>query len=153
MIKKLFAPGNDSALTSFGLLMLRLWFGLTLLLHHGLDKLNHFSAMAPKFFDPLHIGPTPSFALVVFAEVVGSALVAIGLLTRFAALTLVINFSVAFFLFHKQAMSGPKDGELAFMYLACFVALLFAGGGKFSLDKALFGKSSSKSPSSQPKKK
>jgi putative oxidoreductase len=152
MIKKIFAPGNDSALTSFGLLVLRLWFGLTLLLHHGLDKLNHFSETAPKFFDPLNIAPTPSFALVVFAEVVGSALVAIGLLTRFAALTLVINFSVAFFLFHKQAMSGPKSGELAFIYLAGFAALLFAGGGKFSVDNCLFGKSA-KSSSSQPKKK
>lgn len=151
MIKKLFAPGNDSTPTSFALLVLRLWLGLTLLLHHGLDKLDHFSEMAPKFFDPLHIGSTPSFALVVFAEVVGAALVAIGLLTRFAALTLVINFSVAFFLFHKQAMSGPKSGELAFIYLAGYVALFIAGGGKFSMDKALFGKSG-KAPSSQPKK-
>ena len=153
MIKKLFAPGNDSALTSFGLLVLRLWFGLTLLLYHGLDKLNHFSKTAPTFFDPFHIGSTTSFALVVFAEVGCAALVAIGLLTRFAALSLVINFSVAFFLFHKQAMSGARSGELAFMYLAAFAVLLFAVGGKFSLDKALFGKSSSKFSSSQPKKK
>lgn len=153
MMKKLFAPGNDSALTSFGLLVLRLWFGLTLLLHHGLEKLAGFSKTAPTFFDPFHIGSTTSFALVVFAEVGCAALVAIGLLTRFAALSLVINFSVAFFLFHKQAMSGPKSGELAFMYLAAFAALLFAGGGKFSMDKPLFGKSSSKFTSSQPKKK
>jgi putative oxidoreductase len=151
MIKKLFAPGNDSALTSFALLLLRLWLGLTLLLNHGLDKLQHFGETAPKFFDPFHIGPTPSFALVVFAEVVGSALLALGLLTRFAALTLVVNFSVAFFLFHKEAMGGPKNGELAFIYLAGFVALFFAGGGKFSVDKPLFGKSG-KSASSQPKK-
>jgi putative oxidoreductase len=153
MIKKIFAPGNDSTLTSFGLFVLRLWFGLTLLLHHGLEKLASFGKTAPTFFDPFHIGSTPSFALAVFAEVVCATLVAVGLLTRFAALSLVINFSVAFFLFHKQAMSGPKSGELAFMYLACFVTLLIAGGGKFSVDNCLFRKSSSKSPSSQPKKK
>ena len=35
------------------------------------------------------------------------------------------------------------SGELAFIYLAGYVALLIAGGGKFSLDKALFGKGGS----------
>jgi putative oxidoreductase len=143
MVKKLFAPGNDSALTSLGLLALRLWLGLTMLLNHGLVKLAHFSNIAPKFFDPLHIGSTQSLALVVFAEVVGSALLVLGLWTRFAALTLVIDLAVAFFLFHKGALSGSGSGELAFIYLAGFVALFLAGGGRFSADKALFGKGGS----------
>jgi putative oxidoreductase len=148
MIKKLFAPGNDSTLTGFGLLMLRLALGLAMLFNHGLDKLNHFSDHADKFPDPLGIGSVPSFALVTFAETAGAVLLALGLLTRFAALTLVIDLGVAVFMVHKAASGG---GELAFVYLAGYVALFFAGGGKFSLDKALFGKSG-KIPSSQPKK-
>jgi len=36
MIKKIFAPGNDSALTSLGLLVLRLWLGLAMFFNHGL---------------------------------------------------------------------------------------------------------------------
>lgn len=140
MIKKIFAPGNDSTLTSLGLLTLRLWLGLAMFFNHGLEKLAHFSDMASKFPDPLGIGQTPSLALVVFAETAGALLLALGLLTRFAALTLVIDLGVAFLLIHKIALSGPGNGELAFIYSAGYAAILIAGGGRFSVDKALFGK-------------
>lgn len=146
MIKKLFAPGRDSALTSLGLLVLRLWLGLAMFLNHGLDKLAHFEAPAAKFPDPLGLGATPGLALVTFAETAGAVLLALGLLTRFAALTLVIDLAVAVFMVHKAASGG---GELAFVYLAGYVALLIGGGGKFSVDKALFGKGGN---SGQPKK-
>ncbi|MGB7768322.1 MAG: DoxX family protein [Verrucomicrobiia bacterium] len=139
-MKRLFAPGNDSTLASLGLLVLRLWLGLAMFFNHGLDKLNHFGALSSKFPDPLGIGPAPSLALVTFAETAGALLLAMGLLTRFAALTLVIDLGVAFIMVHKAA-SGM--GELAFIYSAGYVALLIAGGGRFSLDQALFGKSKS----------
>jgi putative oxidoreductase len=137
MVKKIFVPGNDSALTSLGLLMLRLWLGLAMFFNHGLAKLTHFSDMAPKFPDPMGIGQTPGLALVTFAETAGALLLAFGLLTRFAALTLVIDLGVAFLMVHK-AVSGA--GELAFIYSAGYVTLLIAGGGRFSVDKMLFGK-------------
>jgi putative oxidoreductase len=140
MIKKLFAPGNDSFPTSAGLLILRLWLGLTMCFNHGLDKLNHFSTMSGHFPDPLGIGQTPSLALVVFAEVFGALLLALGFVTRFAALTLVIDMTVAFLMVHKTAMHGEQSGEMAFIYLAGFVTLLLAGGGKFSVDNCAFGK-------------
>lgn len=139
-MRKIFAPGNDSALTSIGLLVLRLWLGLVMFFNHGLFKLTHFGDMASKFPNPLGIGPEPSLALVTFAETAGALLLALGLLTRFAALTLVIDLGVAFILVHK-AVKGI--GELAFIYSAGYVALLIAGGGRFSLDRALFGKSKS----------
>jgi putative oxidoreductase len=140
MIKKLFAPGNDSALTSFALLVLRVWLGAAMLFIHGLDKLTHYSDMAPKFADPLGIGPQASLALVVFAEVVGALLLILGLLTRFAALTLMIDLGVAFLMVHNMKLTGHGSGEMAFIYLAGYVALLIAGGGTFSVDKSLFGK-------------
>ncbi|MGA2030513.1 MAG: DoxX family protein [Verrucomicrobiota bacterium] len=140
MIKKLFAPGNDSTLTSFGLLVLRLWLGLAMFLNHGFDKLNHFSTHAAKFPDPLGIGSAPGLMLVTFAETAGALLLVFGLLTRFAALTLAIDLGVAVLMVHKAASGG---GELAFIYLAGYVALLIAGGGKFSVDKSLFGKGGS----------
>jgi putative oxidoreductase len=59
VMKKFFAPGNDSVATSMGLLTLRLWLGLTMLLHHGLDKLSHFKETAPNFPDLLGIGHPP----------------------------------------------------------------------------------------------
>ena len=139
MFSKLFAPGNDSLPTSLGLLVLRLWLGLTLMLNHGLAKLKGFDSMASGFPDPLNVGHTASLAMVVFAEVVAALLVAAGLLTRFAALVLMISFGVAFFMVHKRALSGAHSGEPAFIYLAGFVALFLAGPGRVSVDKKLFG--------------
>jgi putative oxidoreductase len=136
MIKKVLAPGNDSPLVSFSLLVLRLWLGLSMFFLHGLDKLNHFSHYATMFPDPIGIGVKPGLALVTIAETLGALLLALGLLARFGALMLVIDLGVAFFLVHKMS----HEGELAFIYLAGYVTLLLAGPGKFSVDKALFGK-------------
>lgn len=140
MIKKIFAPGNDSLATSAGLLALRLFFGLTMVIHHGWDKLMTFNDASSSFPDPMHVGHTVSMGMTVFAEVVAAILLAIGLWTRFAALVLAFEMGVAFTLIHKMAMSGAMPGEMAFMYFGAYLTLLLAGGGKFSADKALFGK-------------
>ena len=140
MFKKVFAPGNDSAATNLALFVMRLWLGPTMFFNHGLDKLVHFHDVAPGFPDPLGIGHPVSLALVMFAEVAGSLLLTIGLLTRFAALTLVIDLFVAFLMVHQTALNGKNGGELAFIYLSGFVALLIAGGGMISLDMVVFGK-------------
>jgi putative oxidoreductase len=139
MLKKIFTPGNDSKLTSLGLLVLRLWLGLTMLLHHGMDKVYNFNTYTTKFPDPLHIGVKPGLILVIFAETACAAMLALGLLTRFAALVLAIDMGVAFFLVHKSL----DGGELAFIYFGTFLTLLIAGPGKFSVDKIVFGKGSS----------
>src|SRR5947208_16948978 len=128
MFKKLFAPGNDSVATSIALLLLRLCLGLTMLLHHGATKVRTFSDMAPNFPDPLGVGHHGSLALAAFAEVVGSLLLITGLVTRFGALVAAINMGVAFAIVHAASFSGKQSGELAFVYLAGFVTLLFAGG-------------------------
>jgi putative oxidoreductase len=151
MLSKVFGPGNDSNLTSLGLVLLRLWLGLTLLLNHGIGKLKGFDSMAPGFADPFKIGHTASFTLVVFAEVVAAALIAAGLFTRFAALVLAVNMATAFWYVHKASLSGAHSGELAFIYLASFVALLLAGPGKLSLDQRLFGHGGRASSAKKPK--
>ncbi|HEY3762607.1 MAG TPA: DoxX family protein [Verrucomicrobiae bacterium] len=137
MIKKIFAPGNDSVTTNLGLLVLRLWFGLTMCLHHGVDKIHSWDKNAPIWLDPFHVGHQASYAMTIFAEAICSFLLALGLVTRFAALVLIINMTVAFTMVHKEDL---KAGELAYVYLGVFVVLFVAGAGKFSLDKALFGK-------------
>ena len=126
-----------------GLLALRLWVGLAMLVNHGVEKLKNFSDTAPNFPDPLGIGHTASLALVVFAEFFVSLFVIFGLLTRWSALVLAIDMGVAFIGVHKGALSGQGSGELAFMYLMGYVTLLLAGPGCFSVDKALFGKGGS----------
>lgn len=128
------------ASTSVGLLVLRLWLGLTIARLHGWSKLAGFSGMHSQFADPLGIGPTASLALVVFAEFVCGLLLALGLFTRFAALVLIIDLGVAFAFVHKFALTGAHGGELAFVYVAGFVTLLLAGPGAYSLDAKMGGK-------------
>ena len=139
MLKKLFAPGNDSLAVSVGLLSFRIWLGLTLMLNHGMGKLQKYKEMSSSFSDPFGIGPSASLALVIFAEVFASGLLVLGLVTRFATAVLIINMSVAFFIAHKGALSGQHSGELAFIYLAGYVMLLLAGPGTISLDSRVFG--------------
>src|SRR5439155_18783955 len=90
-----------------GLLVLRLWLGLSLLILHGSAKLSHFGAMSEKFADPFGIGKTGSLGLAVFGEVVGSALLVLGLFSRFAALSCAIVMAVAFLFVHKLVLKGP----------------------------------------------
>jgi putative oxidoreductase len=116
------------------LLLLRVWFGGSLLLLHGWGKLTGFSAMAPKFADPFGIGSTPSLALATFAEVVCAGLIVLGLFTRAAALIVGFNMAVAFAFAHKAKLVGEGNGELAFLYLGAFVTLFLVGAGKFSVD-------------------
>jgi putative oxidoreductase len=135
-MKSLFTLSFIPQSVDFGLLVLRLWLGLTMLLNHGLDKATHFAEMAKKF-PPIIYSSQVSLGLVVFAEVGCSVLLVIGLLSRFASLGLAINMGVAFFVAHKASLAmGPASGELPFIYLAGYVALFFAGPGKLAADKA-----------------
>jgi len=75
------------------------------------------------------VGHHLNLILIVFAEVVCSACVAVGIATRFAALVIVIELAVAFVRVHHSAIAmGPFSGELAFIYLAGFVTIVLAGG-------------------------
>jgi len=136
-----FVPSSADA----GLLVLRLWFGLSLLVLHGWDKLSGFQKMSGGFFDPLHVGHRNSLILALVGEVLCPTLLVLGLFTRFAALGCAINMSVAFFLIHKGALHGGRNGEMAFIYLGAFVVVFIAGSGRYALD----GKSSK---ASAPKK-
>ena len=125
------------ASVDLGLLVLRVWIGACMLILHGITKIKKFEELTQGFADPFGLGPKFSLILAIFAEVVCAALLVLGLLTRFAALSCVILMAVAFSTVHKMALSGPMSGELAFIYMAGFVMLLITGGGRFSLDAAI----------------
>ena len=132
-MKKLFSTGCSDNSFSFALLVLRLGVGSLMMIRHGLDKLMHFAQKAPRFADPFHIGSTTSLSLVVFAEFFCAAFIILGLFTRLAAIPLVIAMGVALFSAHKGQFFG--DGESAGVYLCVFIAILFMGPGKLSLDR------------------
>ena len=130
LLRLSFIPSN----WDFALLVLRIWLGGTLLLNHGWSKLVNFSAMSSRFGDPLHIGHPASLVLAVFAEVICSLLLIVGFAARFAALVIIIELGVAFVLVHNLKLSGPGNGEVAFIYLAGLAAIFLAGAGRFSVD-------------------
>lgn len=115
------------------MLVLRLGAGSLIMIRHGLDKLMHFAHYAPHFANPYHMGATVSLALVIFAEVFCAAFVILGLFTRLACIPLVISLATALVFAHHSDFYG--QGELAGIYLTVFVALLFTGPGKVSLDR------------------
>jgi putative oxidoreductase len=122
------------------LLLLRVWHGAALLVLHGWGKLINYSTLAPKFADPFGIGKSPSLMLAIFAEVLCAALLVVGLFTRVAALMAAITMGVAFWFAHGGRLTGPGNGEMAFLFLGVYLALFIAGGGKYSLDAKLGAK-------------
>ena len=132
-----------------GLLLLRLWLGLSLLILHGSMKLGNFVAMSGKFADPFGVGKPATLGLAVFGEVVGSALLVLGLFSRFAALSCATVMVVAFLFVHKLVLKGPGSGELAFIYLAGFVTLFVAGPGRFAIDN-ICCRTEPRNPEGQP---
>ena len=123
------------------ILMLRIALGVQMLLGHGWGKLMSFSEKAATFPDPLGVGHTTSMALAVFGEVVCMGLLIVGAFTRLAALCGAVTMAVAFFLVHGGKLSGANNGEMAFLYLVGFVAIVLTGPGLFALDTKLGGRS------------
>lgn len=116
-------------------LFLRIFVGFAMLTH-GFVKIANFSTYAAVFPDPIGLGSETSLALAIFAEVVCSFLIILGLLTRPAALVLTFNMMVAAFVAHAGDPFSTK--ELALMYLAIYIVITVMGGGIYSLDHILF---------------
>jgi putative oxidoreductase len=105
-----------------------------LLLQHGTAKFFGFPRFEP--FDNLQFVSLLGAAGVL--ELVGGALMLIGLFTRPVAFILSGFMAVAYFLAHAPQGFYPmlNQGELAVLF--CFIFLYFsvAGGGEWSVDAA-----------------
>ena len=128
----IFDTTRDKRLYNFVLFLIRITIAL-FMLTHGLKKIDLLLSDEPlQFADPFGIGATASLMLTVFAEVVCSALLIIGLATRLAVLPLIITMVVAVFMIHGS--DGFERQELGSIYLMVYVLLLITGSGKYSLD-------------------
>ncbi len=135
-MKKLFSSKYSDSTISFSLLLLRFSLG-GLMIPHGYKKLMNFANKSSGFTDPFQIGGPASMSLTIFAEFFCAIFIVLGLMTRLACIPLIIAMGVAVFYSHNGQVFG--DGETAALYLAGFIALLFTGPGKISMDR-LIGK-------------
>jgi putative oxidoreductase len=100
-------------------------------MQHGLSKYIGFPAPPPANFHTFSL-----FGLAGVIEIIGSALLLIGLFTRQAAFIMSGEMAVAYFINRPPRGFFPllNGGELEATY--CFVFLIFVavGGGSWSLD-------------------
>jgi putative oxidoreductase len=121
-------------------LPLRIALGVIFLAHGGQKLFGWFGgkgllATAGYFEGKLGLSPGLLWALLAgLAEFGGAVLVLPGLFTRLGALSIAIVMSVALTKVHWGTFFLPTGMEYAFGLLGAAVALLIAGGGKFSLD-------------------
>jgi len=115
------------------LLIIRIVFGASMIIGHGWGKMMRFFGDGPiQFGDPLGLGPTASLVLVVFAEVLCSVLLMVGLFSRWVTIPLIITMLTAIFIAHWGDPFGKMDKAL--LFLTVYVALLITGPGAYSLD-------------------
>jgi putative oxidoreductase len=131
-MKKILSIHYSSGAFNFSMLLLRLSFGLLMLLKHGMDMLMNFSTLQAKFYNFMGIGSRFSLILAIFAEVFCSLFIILGLFTRLACIPLIIFLCVAIFSYYKNSPWGEM--ELSIIYLTAFITLLFCGPGKISVD-------------------
>jgi len=133
-MKRLLSTACSETSFNIAVLIIRVTFGLLLLINHGIDKLKHFAEKQSSFPDPLHIGHMPSLMLVLFAEVFCTVFIVLGLFTRIMTIPVVISFAVVVFLVNKSYSGAAETGPF---YLAAFFSILLMGPGKYSIDGAM----------------
>jgi putative oxidoreductase len=106
-----------------------------LFMEHGLMKLIHFPAAQAGAPDPL----PPIMLAAACIEIVGGGLIALGLFTRIAAFVCSGEMAVAYFMAHapQNFWPGINQGDPAILFCFIFLYLAFAGGGPWSLDRAV----------------
>ncbi|WP_219135504.1 DoxX family protein [Janthinobacterium sp. UMAB-60] len=111
--------------------LLRIILGF-LYIQHGTAKL--FGVPHVAMFDGLQLFSLMGAAGVL--ELVGGALLLLGLFTRPVAFILSGQMAVAYFLMHAPSAFLPilNGGEMAVMYCFTFLYFAAAGAGAYSLD-------------------
>ena len=106
------------------------WIKVTAMTHAGLTG----------YFAKLGIEPASFWAYYIpFNETIVALLVTIGLLTRPAALLLIIEFIVLILVVHvPRGYSAAVNGwEFPLFWLLVLIAILLRGGGPYSVDRMI----------------
>ena len=133
-----------SSLQSPFLAIVRLYWGWQIA-QNGWGKLHNL-AHVTEFFASLGLpAPGPTATFVATFEFVGGILLAAGLLSRIAALGLVIDMTMAYITADREAFfsfftdPGKFYNADPFIFLFLGLVILIFGPGKFSLDALVRG--------------
>ena len=123
-----------AAWTPRALSVLRIITGL-LIIQHGMAKIIGFPAVPAL----AHVQPLSLIGAAGFIELIGGALLILGLLTRPAAFILSGEMAFAYFIGHAPKGFYPlvNGGTLAIMYCFTCLYLSTAGAGPWSVDAAM----------------
>lgn len=138
-----YALGLASKLNWVAPLVARVTLGV-LFVSTGWGKVHDLDKVA-GFFAELGIpAPYPNAVMVSFLELVGGALLLVGLGSRLMALPLIASMSVAILTAQRDQIAGLPDlfGLVEWTYLALLLWVAVSGPGKASLDHLLFGRQS-----------
>ena len=123
---------NLSAFSPRALAVLRIMAGL-LFMEHGTRKFFAFPVPFPMQ------APLPTlFMIAGTIELIGGALIALGLFTRFAAFIACGEMAAAYFIQHAPKGFWPigNMGDAAVLFCFVFLYLAAAGAGAWSVDGA-----------------
>jgi putative oxidoreductase len=147
-MKKPFFNSANAINLDLGLLIIRLIIGL-LMAFYGYEKLIHFNEMAASDFwmkqvSFMGLSSKIALGLTVFAELICSLLLILGLFTRISLFFLLFCMGWIFLVVFPFSILEKGDNGYqfndAFVYFMIYLGLLFTGAGKYSLDYSLNGK-------------
>lgn len=123
---------TDSWTAEVGLLLLRIVAGLALAFAHGLGKVPPSAGFIGRVAEMGLVAPELFAWLAATAEFGGGILLALGLLTRPAALLVLGNMAIVSLMAHAGDPFG--DREKAVLFGAIALMFLLVGAGRISLD-------------------
>ena len=127
----LFSEPETTVAQSIILVIARIVFGF-MFMSHGIAKWIIFKDMTETFPDPIGLGPTLSFWLVILAEILCAFGFILGALFRLSLIPMIFTMCVALlFVYGGDPLTKM---EPAISYLTIFVLMFFTGPGDFSID-------------------
>lgn len=133
MKRLLFGTTTETRLSNeFTITLLRVFAGLAMAFTHGFGKIPP-PEMLVNGISSMGVPAPELFAwMAALAEFGGGILLAMGLMTRPAALFLSFTMFVAGFIVHSADPFKVK--EMAFLYLVIYLIFVTRGAGRWSID-------------------
>jgi putative oxidoreductase len=131
----LFGREANTKATDIGLVIFRVFTGLTLALAHGWGKVPPQPGFVSRVAGMGFPAPDLFAWLAALAEFGGGLLIALGLFTRPTSFVVAVHFTIVVLLAHAGDPFGRR--ELPLFFFVAALLFLFAGPGRYSADAEL----------------